>query len=74
MLCTVDGRVRRASLTPGHQLALIVAWPVSAVCYLFWSRGYRGLHWALLTLGSFLFTALFVGALAFIAYVLTRRF
>jgi hypothetical protein len=59
--CANDARIRRAPLPSAVQFIMLFSWPVTVPIYLAWSRGWRGILWALLwmvTLGAcYLFPA-----------------
>jgi hypothetical protein len=40
--CALDGRVCRRPIPHGIQLLMLPVWPVSALAYLIWARGWRG--------------------------------
>jgi hypothetical protein len=73
MFCVLDARVLRVRLPQScHQLFLVL-WPAAVLVYLFWSRGLRGIHWALLLVGSVLLTMILSGFVGFVLASALRR-
>jgi hypothetical protein len=72
MFCVVDARVLRVRLPQSCHQVFFLLWP-TALIYLFWSRGYRGLPWALLWLASFVPTLLVAFLLAFLVAAILYR-
>jgi hypothetical protein len=69
MFCVADARARGLTLPWIFGFMIMAAWPVAAPVYLFWSRGYRGLPWALLLIGSAVTTMLVAGIFALALYI-----
>jgi hypothetical protein len=72
MFCVVDARVLRVRLPQSCHQMFFLLWP-TALIYLFWSRGYRGLPWALLWLATFVPTLLLAFIFAMMIAVILYR-
>ena len=62
-LCVHDSRIRNTPFAHILQFIMFGTWTVSAPIYLIWSRGWRGILWALLWSISLLICILVGGAL-----------
>jgi hypothetical protein len=48
LACANDARIRRTPLVSIIKFIMLFTWPITAPVYLIWSRGWRGVLWAIL--------------------------
>ncbi len=54
MWCWIDARMRGTPIPHGVVFVMAFTWPLSAMAYLIWSRGFRGLGITLLVVIAFI--------------------